>query len=72
MNIAKLVRRNLRLPMAQRVSSNVITAQVASGVAIMRGNVFALMARIHAEIEPKILAMRNAEIALSREQRNEE
>ena len=72
MNIAKLVRRNLSLPMSQRVSVNTIRRRVASGMAYARGQMLALQAQIHVEIAPQIAAMRNAELALSREKRCEE
>ena len=72
MNIAKLVRRNLSLPMSQRVSTNLIRTRIASGFYRMRGSAFALMAQIHREIEPKLAKMRDAELALSREARCDE
>lgn len=71
MNIAKLVRRNLSKPYAQRISSNEIRERVASGVAVVRGNSLALLATIHEEIKGQLATLHEAHLALERVKRVE-
>lgn len=69
MNIQKLVRRNLSKPMAQRVSTTSVLRRVASGVARIRGDALALLARIHEEEKTKLDAIAEAHMCLARVKR---
>lgn len=56
LNTSKLVRHNLRQPLASRIERAALSARVA--FARERGNIIALWSAIHAECEPQRQAIR--------------
>lgn len=62
-NVAKLVRHNLRVPMARRIERAELAAKVAFARA--RGNIVGLWATIHAECEAERATLRARDEALA-------
>lgn len=61
-NRAKLLKRNLAKPIGERIDASELAERV--GFARVRGNLVALHARIRAEVEPLIDALRQRDMAL--------